>query len=447
MNSFFSSISTVADKLKKVNMPIRVVSHLDADGICSAAIMLKALNRMDKKYHLSIVKQLSEDVLIGLGKESYEQFIFTDLGCGQLEHIEKYISKDAIILDHHSFEQRETRFDVINPHMHGYDGSKDISGAGVTYLFSKALDEKNIDSAYLAIIGAIGDVQESEGFKELNSQILDDAIKNSDIMIEKNLRWFGLETKPLMKLLCFGDIKIPGIENESSALEFLNSLEIEAKNGDNWRLFRDLDEEEKSKLISGIIMRRSSLEKPEDIFRQRYMLPKESIDHMKDVREYSTLLNACGRMDKATIGVMACMGKNKEDAVKVLEEYRKELVEGLKWLEGSKEYHERFIILNAKDKVRPTIIGTLASILSNNNEIMDGTIILSLAYDGDKIKASLRIKGNHEIDLRDIIKDILEKVPGEGGGHKNAAGAILDKADEMKFIDAAKEKILSINVR
>jgi len=52
---------------------IRVVSHLDADGICSAALILNALKRENYKYSLSIVRQLSEDILSNLKNEDYNQ--------------------------------------------------------------------------------------------------------------------------------------------------------------------------------------------------------------------------------------------------------------------------------------------------------------------------------------------------------------------------------------
>ena len=54
----------------------------------------------------------------------------------------------------------------MNPHLFDIDGSTEISGAGVVYLFCKALDGKNKDMAHIAIVGAIGDIQEDKGFKK-----------------------------------------------------------------------------------------------------------------------------------------------------------------------------------------------------------------------------------------------------------------------------------------
>ena len=53
--------------------------------------------------------------------------------------------KVVLILDHHQPEEVEAENNIchINPHLHGIDGSKEISGSGVVYLFSKAVDKSN----------------------------------------------------------------------------------------------------------------------------------------------------------------------------------------------------------------------------------------------------------------------------------------------------------------
>lgn len=453
-SSFFSYISKAADELKKIDDPIRVISHLDADGITSAAITLQALKRLGKKYHLSIVKQLNEEVLIELMKEDYKVFLFTDLGCGQIENIKKYIHQKVFILDHHSFDltiEIPGNLIVINPHMHNIDGSKDISGAGVSYFFAKALNEKNSDLAYLAIIGAIGDVQENEGFSEIGTKILEDA---KNIRIEKGLKWFGLETKSIIKLLTFSeDVFVPGISgNESNAIQFLLDLGIEPKKGDEWKNYHDLSEDEKKKLVAGILMKRNGSDKASDIFRSLYIIENEKNGPFRECREYATLLNACGRLDKATLAVAACMGdeNSKKEALSVLELYRNEIISAMRWYDKNRNsdriiHDDKYMILNARDEIKPTIIGTLASIVSNNKEIKQGTIIISMAYDSEKIKISSRINGETDMDLRLVIQKILAEINGgEGGGHKNAAGAIIDKKDEEKFVEAAKKELSNI---
>ena len=42
---------------------IRIISHHDTDGITSAAIMARALKRLNKKFSIRIIKGLDEEIL------------------------------------------------------------------------------------------------------------------------------------------------------------------------------------------------------------------------------------------------------------------------------------------------------------------------------------------------------------------------------------------------
>ena len=197
-------------------------------------------------------------------------------------------------------------------------------------------------------------------------------------------------------------------------------------------------------------MKRVNEEKPEDIIGNVYILPNEEKESpTRDAKEFATLLNACGRLGKASLGIGACLGdkKIKERAIKSLLGYKREIVSAINWYERSKETDrvvrgKGYTIINAKDNVMPTIIGTLASIISKSNEVKAGTFILSMAdlSDGHN-KVSFRLAGmNQDTDLVKIIKEISDKVGGsEAGGHMNAAGALIDTEKEEEFIKVAKE--------
>ena len=103
----------------------------------------------------------------------------------------------------------------------------------------------------------------------------------------------------------------------------------------------------------------------------------------------------------------------------------------------------KFVIINAKDKVMSTMIGTLASILSKSNVMTNNLFILSMAQalDGNT-KISLRTTNNinGKLDLRNIINEIIHGIGNsEAGGHQNAAGAVIPTDKENYFIQSAKE--------
>ena len=457
---FKKKVVKVADAFKKIDKKecIRVISHLDSDGITSAAIFLNAMNNRKHCYCLRIIKQLSDEILQELKKEKYTYYVFTDLGSGQYDLIKRYLGdRKILILDHHNYdtsikEKLPKNITLVNPHSYDIDGSTEISGAGVVYLFAEALNEKNKKTAHLAVIGAIGDVQENDGFPELTKEILKTAISQGKIQVQRSLKWFGMETRSLVKLLTYSnDIEIPEINhNESNVIMFLQEVDINPKKGNEWRTYSDLSEKEKEKLTSAIIIKRQKLKNPEDIFAKRYILPKEKKGTpFRDAKEFSTLLNACGRMGEAHYGVGACLNdkKSKKKALEVLQSYRESIVAALRWYNENKNtdkviLNKKYIIINAKDEIRSTIIGTVASIISNQEDIKPGTIILSVAEDGQAGKASIRIKGDYKLDLRDVIKDILKEVEGEGGGHKTAAGAVLNSKDEIDDFVKRSVKVL-----
>ncbi|MEM4397819.1 MAG: DHH family phosphoesterase [Candidatus Woesearchaeota archaeon] len=453
-SNFFSFLKEVSEKFKKIDKSetIRLISHHDADGICSASIMIRALENENYKYNLSIIKQLTEIELKQYQNENFNNYVFTDLGSGQYNLIKKYLAKKTIfIFDHHTFDlnllkNNSENIIMVNPHMFNIDGSNEISGSGVSYLFAQTLNEKNKELSYLAIIGSIGDVQENNGFSSLNKYILDIAINQGKIKIEKNLKYYGLETKPLYYLLAYGDIYIPNISGkESNAIQFLNDIGIEPKINGKWKKFNDLNEKEKKQLISSIIIKRSTLQEPENIIGNRYLLVDEpESSPLRDLKEFATLINACGRLEKASLGIGLCLNNPelKKKALQLQDEYRKEIINALNWYEKNNSQHiiksEKYIIINAKNNIMPSIIGTIASIISNS-DIPIGTLVLALAYDNDSIKASLRIKTSPEkketLNLRDLLVKLSEKTSCQAGGHKNAAGAIIPKEKEELFIN------------
>ena len=431
---------------------IRLISHLDADGITASAVILNLLNNENRKHSISILQQLDNETALKLSKENYKYYIFTDLGSGQLSDIaESFKDKEVIVLDHHDPQKTELPANIIhvNPHLFGIDGSKEISGAGVVYMFSCAVNPKTEELAHLAIIGAIGDIQDEGGFLHLNKKILEKAIDKKRIEISKGLRIFGRQTRPLHKVLEYStDPFIPGVSgSESGAIQFLNELGIDPKKDNDWKNIVDLDEDETQRLVAGIIMKRIDETSPEDVLADIYTLPGEIKGPTRDAKEFATLLNACGRMGRASAGIGLCLGykKDKQMAMQTLADYKKEIVSAMNWYENNKNKvikGDKFIIINAKDEIPSTIIGTVASIISKSNVMDKDTYIMSLARTDKKTtKISLRISGTRKgnIDLRDVVMKIVAKAGGEAGGHSYAAGAIISSENEEKFISAAKE--------
>jgi len=280
---FKEDIKKSADEFKKIDKKeiIRVISHLDADGISAASLMVKFLNNDNRKYSLSIVPQIKKETLQELARESYKYFVFADIGSGALTEIENLFSnKIVFILDHHEPEKLVTSKNIffVNPHKFGIDGGIEVSGAGVVYLFTSYIDKKMEEFSHIAIIGAIGDMQESNGFEKINNEILAKAVEKGKIKVIRGLRLFGAQTKPLHKVLEYcTDPFIPGVSgSESGVIQFLHQIGINPKEGNQWKKVGHLSKEEMKNLIAGVILNRADEKNPDDVLGNVYLLREEA---------------------------------------------------------------------------------------------------------------------------------------------------------------------------
>ncbi len=438
-------IEKAVQEFKKLdNKPVRVISHLDCDGLTAASILVKILKRENRKFVLSIFKQLNEKNIKEISLENYQTFIFTDLGSGYLNLINKYLSnKKIFIFDHHKLENENNYENItqVNPHLSkSKENVQNLSGAGITYLFGKNLNEINKDLAHLAVIGIIGDIQE---FTNLNKEILDDAVSEGKILVKYGLKMFGSQTRPLNKVLQYStDIFIPGVTgSEEGTFEFLNQSGINFIQEGKIKRIIDLDENDLKKLTTSIILRRMGSEKsPEEIFGNVYLLKDELDEGLKDAREFSTLLNCCGRLNKPSIGIGVCLDNFslREKANELLKQYKLEIINGLNWFYKNKDKlvkKDNFIIINAEQDIRDTLIGTIMSIISRSNVYKDGTILIGMAHTPDLyIKISMRSCNSSNYDLAELLREIVNN-KGEVGGHKQACGALIPQEYEQEFIN------------
>ena len=187
---FNEQLKNAAEAFRQIDKKdvIKLVSHLDADGISACSLMVKLLNNDSRRYSVSVVPQLNRNVLLQFASEPYNCFIFTDIGSGVISDIRELLKgKKVFILDHHSISSDDFGDVVfVNPHLCGIDGGKEVSGAGVVFKFACAVDKSMEEFAHIAIVGAIGDLQEKNGFLRLNSEILGIAVEKGKIKVQNH---------------------------------------------------------------------------------------------------------------------------------------------------------------------------------------------------------------------------------------------------------------------
>ena len=96
--------------LKQIkDKPVRIISHYDTDGISSAAIVGKALQRIDKKFSIRIVKGLDKEIINQeLKRNGREVLLFTDLASGSLDYFQN-LKNPIFILDHHEINKQKLK--------------------------------------------------------------------------------------------------------------------------------------------------------------------------------------------------------------------------------------------------------------------------------------------------------------------------------------------------
>jgi len=430
-----------------------LVSHMDADGISSCSIMSTALERAGIEHRFRCVKinEIS-------GLEPCENMIFCDLGSGQQDTLQKcFPDSNITIIDHHQFVESSYKCH-FNPFLAGVDGGKEISGSGMSYFFAKAMDPSNSDLAPLAIVGAVGDMQNIWGSLEgMNTRIVADGIENGTVSASPDLRLYGRFTRPLYKSLqYFSDPPVPGVSgNESNCIALLSSLDIPLKE-DQWRTPSDLTLDEKQKLGTELIRRiMSKLPSefislaPKLVFGESYTFEGEDrYSPLRDASEFSTCLNAAGRNGAPEIGVEVAKGNRGvyyDKLMSLLKTHRRKLARSIGLVES--RGIERLDNLQYFDGtgISDTLVGTVAGLLLGS----DGTdpFIPLIGYtpsDDRNMKISLRCSKlliGKKVNMGSILRDTSRQYGGEGGGHAFACGAYIPHENITHFLDDVSKKI------
>lgn len=439
---------------------ISVFSHLDADGVAAAGVIGKMLHRLEARYRIRVMQWVDDKIIGEIIIDKPQLVIMTDFGSGYLDLLnEKIPNFKVLILDHHQITgtSNNPNFVQVNPHMFGIDGASDVSGSGVAYFVAKAVNPANVDLAPVALVGALGDMQDKYEQRKLcclNELIVNDATAAGLLKVEKDLTFFGRETRPIHKTLATTTNPfIPGLSGEEDkALTFLDALSIPIKQGDKWRALRDLNDDERKRLCSALadhLLSKGLHLDVENLIGNIYVFTKEEPNTpLRDGREFAVLLNSAGRMDRPSLGIAICMGDRKaalEEANKILEDYRKSINKYLGWVmekpERMREFQNIYVIYGG-DFINEKIIGTVSSIivggLANNEKPLIAFANVekeqAAKFSSRTTEAAIR-KG---VNLGEVMRLASEVHGGKGGGHNIAAGAqvTLDKiGDFIKTVD------------
>ncbi len=453
------------------------ISHIDADGISALAIVVSMLKRADVDVKWRNIHQLNSETIQEvhtLVKENRpDMLLFSDLGTGQMELIESTVAleeclKCIVVLDHHlpSEEKADSaplqissKIIEINPCQHGLDGGYDISGAGVAFLVALSLSTDNTDLSELAVVGATGDLQDyyGKGFQNVNRAITRIGEDEGLIKVERDLTFFGINTRPLPYLLEYAtEPYLPGLTgNTESCFSFYEDLEIPLRDmNDQWRMWTDLENEEKQRVIhrlfDHILGTYDNPRVAEGIVGDVISLVRRPPrTEMRTAKEFSTLLNACGRNRRPEVGVRICLGDEEafQQGRTLLREHRANLASALRRLETDGYLEEEGMYVVRDPETPDTIIGVVIGMAQGSRIVPTDRPIIGVSTntsgEGPLVKISGRARGSlvdRGVNLRDAFVSVGEAMNEEheeqvveAGGHPMAAGAFVhtDYLDEF----------------
>ncbi|OLS28972.1 MAG: hypothetical protein ThorAB25_17600 [Candidatus Thorarchaeota archaeon AB_25] len=474
------------DAAKEVRRAKRVFafSHIDADGISALAIISLMLEREEKEFEWKNVHQINSESIVQI-EEDVRKYkpnlvIFSDFGTGQMSLIEKHILSiedvdSVIVLDHHlptngiaepTQDNTPSKLIEVNPHQHGMSGSYDLSGAGTAFLLALFVSLNNVDLSELAIVGATGDLQDyyGRGFVGLNKEIVELGGSSGFLEVMRDLTFFGIHTRPLPYLLQYAtDPYLPGLTGaEDACYAFFQDLDIDMRSGDEWRVWVDLESSEKQRAIQGIIQ--VVLEHYNDprvaqgIIGDTIVLSQRPPKtEMRSAKEFSTLLNACGRNRRPEVGVRVCMGDPEAftEGKTLLQQHRANLASALRRLEeeGYTEMQGMYVV---NDPQTPdTIIGIVIGMAQGSMIIPTDRPVIGISTNTTDDSPLAKLSGRaHKrlvergvnlkevfVEVADILNEKNETLIAEAGGHPMAAGAFIQKSHLDEFLDLASSKL------
>jgi single-stranded-DNA-specific exonuclease len=442
---------------------VAIITHFDADGITAGSIIAMALRRMGARYSVRAVSEMNWSVIENIKSDGHDFYVLSDLGAGWASDLRKALDDKWVIIDHHEITKEEILTDddgqILNPWKFGIDGGREVSAGGMAYLVASALDLKNRDLSAMAVVSAVADRQDQgdkRSFFGLNAEILKTAESLRLVSVDLDILLAGRETRPLHEALAYTIFHyIDGLTwNREACYLLLKAAGIKLKdNGGRWRVLAEFSQEEKSAIIESVAKFVHSSDKRvaeillEDLVGYVYTLAREDKRSLlRDAREFSTMLNACGRIGRAGVGIAICMGDRNialSAGEEIMSTYKMTLSNNI-----SKIFSEKWRVaddgkttfVNGDGILEEAMLGAVSSLLSRSPSLRDRLLFVrTLTKDGTyKFSSRKCMDCKSQANLGVIMRECSKALNGSGGGHSAAAGCSIPSSAIEDFVAGVK---------
>lgn len=438
-----------------------VVTHIDADGLSSGTIAFTALARKNFAVSVRAIPDLDRHAIEKLKADKFDFYLFTDLGSGLLGALSGAFGERFAVVDHHQVPEADSSHPrLINAWNYGYDGGVEACSSTMAYAFAKAFDEReNLDLSALALVGALGDRQDKgkgRSLGGLNKTAVDDAVAKGLVAVSDDLLFYGRETRPVHEAIAMSNTPfISGLSGaKDAALAALSNAGFKLKEGGRWRTLGELSNDEKQKVIeviSGFIASAGQgSDVLEDLVGTVYTFEFEDpLTPLRDAREFVSVLNACGRMDRTDLGIAICLGDREEalrSALALMSEYRTKLNKAIQKLQLETDKvatNGDVMLVMGEEFIEERMTGSVSSLLASSDRFRDKLVLVRARSGDSELKYSSRIGDSYpgKVNLGEVMRDAAESVGGVGGGHSMAAGAKIPFSKRDDFTRLVLEKV------
>jgi RecJ-like exonuclease len=448
-------------KIARSGKRILVATHIDADGLCSGSILFAALMRKGANATLRTLPDLDQKAISALASENYDLYAFTDLGSALVPQLQSALGGKYLVVDHHQISEADiSNPSVVNAWAYGYDGGREACSSAMAYFLAVAIDPNNDDLSPLAVVGSLADRQDrgpGRSLTGLNRSAVEDAQFRGLLRVSKDLMFTGRETRPIHEAVALTSTPfLKGITgNKDSVLAILHQSGLTLKDGGTWRTIASLSADEKKRLTEVIAETLGTAEGATEalasLVGETYTFEfEDSFTPLRDAREFGTLLNSCGRMEEAGIGISVCLGDRGEafrTALKTLADYRSGINRALEGLTSDRSRimeSGSLVFVKAEGLVDEKMLGPVISILTSSPEFSDRVVVGSSSSGDSELKISSRVGDAYpgRVNLGIIMREAAEAVEGVGGGHAMAAGAKIPSSKAEAFSKAVSDRIM-----
>ena len=444
---------------------VSIITHLDADGITAGSIMAMALRRMGARYSVRAVSDMNSSVVENMKAEGRDFYVITDLGGGWASNLRKALDNKWVIIDHHEITEEEILTDdeaqILNPWKFGIDGGKEVSAGGMAYMVASTLDLKNRDLSAMAVVSAVADRQDQgdkRSFFGLNAEILKTAQSLGLVSVDIDIILTGRETRTPHEALAYTLFHyIDGLTwNSEACYVLLKNAGIKLKdNGGRWRVLAEFSQEEKSAIVEAVAKFVGSSDKRlseillDDLIGYVYTLAREDKRSLlRDAREFSTMLNACGRIGRAGVGIALCMGDRNtalSTGEEIMSTYKMTLRNNISTIFSEKwrlADDGKTTFVNGDGILEEAMLGAVSSLLSRSPSFWGRVLFVrTLTKDGTyKFSSRKCLHCKSQANLGVIMRQCSKALNGAGGGHSAAAGCSIPSSALEDFIASIKEE-------